>query len=103
MDGCFYRAMREKVYQNSKEGMLNYLISLLDDANDFSWPAAKACHAVRLCRMEQGETRDYTQVDQIDRVIRMQGIVGKTLNTLPNLVPNGGGGGVYEIDTMPIL
>ena len=41
--------------KNYKEGMLSYLISLLDNANDFSWSAAKAYHAVLLCRMEQGE------------------------------------------------
>ena len=51
--------------KNSKDAMLSYLISLLDDSNDFSCPAAKACHAV-LCWMEQGEIKDYTQVYSID-------------------------------------
>ena len=37
--------------------MLDYLISLMDDANDFSWDAAKASHAVLLCRMERGRLR----------------------------------------------
>ena len=50
--------------------MLDYLISLLDDSNDFSWNSAKACHAVLLCRMEQGEIKDYTQTDLIDRIRR---------------------------------
>ena len=45
--------------------MLDYLISLLDDANDFSWTSAKASHAVLLCRMEQGEIKDYTQTEHI--------------------------------------
>ena len=40
---------------NSKTAMLDYLISLLDDCNDFSWSSAKASLAVLLCRMEQGE------------------------------------------------
>ena len=40
------------------ENMLDYLISLFDNANDFSWDAAKASHAVLLCRMEQGEIKD---------------------------------------------
>ena len=48
--------------------MLNYLISWLDDANDFSWSAAKACHAVLLCRMEQGEIKDFTQTEAIERI-----------------------------------
>ena len=50
--------------------MLDYLISLLDDANDFSWDAAKASHAVLLCRMEQGEVVSYQETDKIDRIRR---------------------------------
>ena len=50
--------------------MLDYLISLLDDANDFSWDAAKASHAVLLCRMEQGEVVSYQEIDKIDRIRR---------------------------------
>ena len=46
------------------------MISLFDDANDFSWDAAKASHAVLLCRMEQGEVKRYTEVDKIDRIRR---------------------------------
>ena len=44
--------------------MLDYLISLFDDANDFSWDAAKASHTVLLCRMEQGEVKDYSQTEK---------------------------------------
>ena len=50
--------------------MLDYLISLLEDANDFSWQAAKASHAVLLCKMEQGEIANYNQTEKIDRVRR---------------------------------
>ena len=35
--------------------MIDYLIALVDDSNDFSWQAAKDSHAVLLCCMEQGE------------------------------------------------
>ena len=66
----FCRTMRDEADKNCKEAMLNYLISLLDDANDFSWSAAKACHAVLLCRMEQGEIKNFTQTEAIDRVRR---------------------------------
>ena len=66
----FCRSMRDEICQNNKEAMLEYLISLLDDSNDFSWSAAKASHAVLLCHMEQGEIRDYTQVDKIVSVCR---------------------------------
>ena len=51
----FCRVMREESNINSKETMLGYLISLLDDINDFSWASAKASHVVLLCRMEQGD------------------------------------------------
>ena len=66
----FCRTMRDESDKNCKEAMLNYLISLLDDANDFSLSAAKACHAVLLCRMGQGEIKDFTQNEAIDRVRR---------------------------------
>ena len=40
----------------------------MDDANDFSWTSAKASHAVSLCRMEQGEVKDYSDTLAIDRI-----------------------------------
>ena len=51
-----------------REHMLDYVISLLDDAQDFSWQAAKASHALLLCRMEQGKISDWGQIDKIDRI-----------------------------------
>ena len=66
----FCRTMREEKNSKNKEAMLDYLIALLDDSNDFSWSAAKASHAVLLCRMEQGKISDYTQTDLVDRVRR---------------------------------
>ena len=65
--GGFCRIMRDENLDNQR-GMLDYLISLLDDANDFSWDAAKASHAVLVCRMEQGKIKDYTQTNNIDRI-----------------------------------
>ena len=62
--------MREETNQNLKDHMLNYLIDLMDDANDFSWSAANASHAVLLCCMEQGEVTGYDQVDRIDQIRR---------------------------------
>ena len=50
--------------------MLEYLISLLHDTNDFSWDVAKASHAVLLCRMEQGEVFSYQEIDKIDPIGR---------------------------------
>ena len=64
----FCRTIRDESNKNCKEAMRNYLILLLDDANYFSWSAAKACQAVLLCRMKQGELKDFTQTEAIDRV-----------------------------------
>ena len=50
--------------------MLDYLIALMEDANDFSWDAAWASHAVLLCRMEQGEVKNYTETEKLDRIRR---------------------------------
>ena len=66
----FCRIMKEEKNSESKEFMLDYLVSLLDDAQDFSWEVAKASHAVLLCRMEQGEIENYSQIDKIDRIRR---------------------------------
>ena len=62
--------MKEEKNSKFKERMLDYMISLFDDANDFSWDAAKASHAVLLCRMEQGKISDYSQTEKIDRIRR---------------------------------
>ena len=66
----FCRSMREEKNSKMRDHMIDYLISLLDDSQDFSWSASKASHAVLLCRMEQGEIEDYSKIDQIDRVRR---------------------------------
>ena len=66
----FCRTMKEEKDLGVREHMLDYMIALLDDAQDFSWQAAKASHAVLLCRMEQGEISDWGQVDKIDRIRR---------------------------------
>ena len=62
--------MQEEKNSKIRECMLDYLVSLMDDATDFSWGAAKASHAVLLCRMEQGEIQDYSQIEKIDRIRR---------------------------------
>ena len=69
MDG-FCRSMQDKICNINREAMLEFLISLLDDSNDFSWCAAKASHAVLLCRMEQGEIQNYTKVDKTYCILR---------------------------------
>ena len=62
--------MKEESCQTTKNHVLDYLISLLDDSNDFSWQAAKASHAVLLCHMEQGEVISWSETEKIDRIRR---------------------------------
>ena len=62
--------MKEEKNPEIKDSMLDYLVSLFDDANDFSWDAAKASHAILLCRMEQDEIKNYTELEKIDRIRR---------------------------------
>ena len=45
----FCRIMHDEQNRDIHNSMLDYLIALFDDANDFSWDAAKASHAVLLC------------------------------------------------------
>ena len=61
--------MREESDPNLSKYMLDYLIALMDDANNFSWTSAKTSHTV-LCRMEQGEIKDFSDVFAIDRIRR---------------------------------
>ena len=68
--GGFCRIMRDETNFKNKDSMLDYLISLLGDAQDFSWDVARASHAVLLCRMEQGDVKNYTDVEIIDRIRR---------------------------------
>ena len=66
----FGRTMRDESDPELRKHMLDYLISIMDDANDFSWTSAKASHAVLLCRMEQGEVKSYSDMLAIDRIRR---------------------------------
>ena len=60
--------MREESDPENKNSMLDYLIALSEDVQDFSWDSARASHAILLCRMEQGEVKNYTETDKIDRI-----------------------------------
>ena len=66
----FGRTIREESDPHLKAHMLDYMIALMDDANDFSWGSAKASHAVLLCRMEQGEVKNFADTLAIKRIRR---------------------------------
>ena len=66
----FCRIMKEESDVENKNSMIHYLIALFEDVQDFSWDSARASHAVLLCRMEQGDVKNYTETDKIDRIRR---------------------------------
>ena len=51
---------------HTRENMLDYVINLLEETQEFSWSSAKACHAVLLCRMEQGEVKSWNETEKIE-------------------------------------
>ena len=66
----FCRILREEKDPQARKHMLDYLIALMEDANDFSCDAARASHAVLLCRMEPGEVKGYSEIDKLDGIRR---------------------------------
>ena len=52
-----------------KNAMLDYLTDIIEDAQDFGWPAAKCAHALILCRMEEGKV-NWLMSDKLDRLRR---------------------------------
>ena len=60
----FWRITKEEKTSNLEEHRLDYLISLFDDANGFSWNVAKANQAMLPCRV------DYSQTERIDKIRR---------------------------------
>ena len=65
----FCRIIREEANVHTKENMLDYVINLLEDAQDFSSSSAKAWHAVLLCRMKQREVKGWNENDKINRYV----------------------------------
>ena len=47
--------IREESDPTIRNHMLEYMTDLMEDSHDFAWPAAKASHAVLLCRMEEAK------------------------------------------------
>ena len=79
--------VREEQNSNFQNFMLDYPISLLNVANDFSWDPLKTGHPVLLCGIEQGEIASYQEIDKIDMVRRAnaQSHMTVTQNNVLNL------------------
>ena len=69
MAGCIKGALR--LPQADKNKKLQYLANLLEDASDFSFEGAKACHAVVLTSMECDELT-WQDTYELDRHRRQQ-------------------------------
>ena len=87
----FGKNIEQESDPNIRTLMLQYMTSLMEDAQDFSWTAAKASHAVLLCRMETSDIAGWHEVEKIDRIRRanaqrhVSGSTGQntSLNTYP--------------------
>ena len=66
----------------TKDCMLDYLIALLDDTNDFSWQSAMASHAVLLCQMGQGKISSWPETEKIESGMQMP----RDIPLVPNLL-----------------
>ena len=65
----FIRSVQLKTDETEKENMLEYLASLMEDASDFSFDSAKACHAVLLTSME-ADRCSWLDSDKLERCRR---------------------------------
>ena len=83
----FGRTIWEESDPELKAHMLEYMIALMDDANDFSWSSAKASHAVLLCRMEQGKVTSNADTVAIECIRRANSQKFSSANQFSN---NGG-------------
>ena len=65
----FVRCIQEEKSDQSRSAMLDYLGNLMEDASDFSWESAKACHAILLTNMEADRV-SWVETDKVDRFRR---------------------------------
>ena len=65
----FVRCIQEEKSENTKASMLDYLGNIMEDASDFSWDSAKACHAILLTNME-ADRISWNETEKIDRIRR---------------------------------
>ena len=82
----FGRTIREELDPELKAHMLDYMIALMDDVNDFSWGSAKASHAVLLCHMEQGEVKNFADTVAIECIRRANAQKFGPVNQFSNTV-----------------
>ena len=69
VSGCC-AIIREEGDLATKNAMLDYMTDLMEDSHDFGWPAAKASHAVLLCKMEDNKI-NWLETEKIDRIRRV--------------------------------
>ena len=65
----FATIIKDEQDLETKNKMLEYLAEIMEDSHDFGFSAAKASHAVLLCRMEEGRIA-WQETHKIDMVRR---------------------------------
>ena len=65
----FVRCIQEEKSETCRSAMLDYLANLMEDASDFSWDSAKACHAILLTNMEADRV-SWVETDKVDQFRR---------------------------------
>ena len=65
----FVRCIQKEKSEQCRSAMLDYLANLMEDASDFSWGSAKACHAILLTNMEADRV-SWVETDKVDRFRR---------------------------------
>ena len=63
--------MQEEKLEQNRTCMLDYLGNIMEDASDFSWGSAKACHVMVLTNME-AHRLNWADTNKIDRVQQAQ-------------------------------
>ena len=53
----FCNIVKDEHNVNVKNCMLDYMSKLMEECQDFGWPAAKGAHAVLLVKMEEGKVK----------------------------------------------
>ena len=65
----FMRCIQDEKSETVRASMLDNLCNLMEDASDFSWDSAKACHAILLTNMEANRI-SWNETEKLDRIRR---------------------------------
>ena len=64
MGGWLLQQNKRRKHSDSKDFMSDYLVSLLDDEQDFAWEATKPAMQCSYVSWSRGEIENHSQVDK---------------------------------------